>query len=80
MPLQPPEVSAIVRIQQSNLSDVELAYIVDLIYQSQKAGDKVPGWSVDASIRMDGDFIAAASRRGIAQGVKVITQTIDLRY
>lgn len=74
-PVVPPDI----RIAQSALSDSELAYILDLIALSQTVQHDVPGWSVKAAIDMDRGFERAANIRGIKNGVRVISQTVELR-
>lgn len=79
MSLQPPVVPAYLRVMQSMLTDRELAYIVDLIWQSQDKGYNPPGWSDGGCAEMDRVFQRAAIERGIKNGVRVVTQTVDLR-
>ena len=74
-----PVVPTDIRIAQSALSDSELAYILDLIALSRTIRDDVPGWSVTAAINMDRTFESAAKIRGINNGVRVISQTVELR-
>lgn len=79
MSLQPPVMPADIRIAQSALSDAELAYVLDLISLSTTIQDTVPGWTVNAAIDMDCTFSGAAKIRGIKNGVRVVTQTVELR-
>lgn len=79
MNLQTPVLPAYLRVLQSTLTDSELAYIVDLIWQSQDKGDNPPGWSRGGCDEMDRVFQQAAAERGIKNGARVVTQTVDLR-
>lgn len=82
MSLQAPVVPAFVRVSQSTLSDEELAYVVDLIKQSEGmdgGSALVPGWSGTTCHRLDTVFREAAAQRGIKAGCRVVTQTVDLR-
>ena len=74
-----PQLPPAIRIAQSTLSDAELAYVQDLIKLSTTVRDDVPGWTVLAAINMDTAFAEAAKIRGIKDGVRVVTQTVELR-
>lgn len=77
-----PEVSAAVRIASSSLTDAELAYLVDLLASAGgTAGfpSPIPGWSKSTDCSMWHTFREAARVRGITNGVRVVTQTVDLR-
>jgi hypothetical protein len=75
MSLQPP---ASIRIAQSNLSDEELAYLVDLLGQTYSMSPP-KGWSGRGAAEIRSNLRAAANLRGIKDGVRVVTQTVDLR-
>lgn len=74
-----PAVTAGLRIAQSTLTDTELAYIYDLMQYSATTGDNLKGWSINECIRKDEAIAEACLIRGIENGVRVVTQTVDLR-
>ncbi len=73
-----PVLPSYIRVAASNLSDEELAYIVDMIKMTEDIA-AVPGWSYHTCKRLDAVFTDAAQRRGIGDGVKTVNQIIDLR-
>lgn len=80
MSLQPPVLPPSIRIAQSSLTDAEFAFIMDLLqvcttYQLDRLG-----WSMRAVGSYRHEFTEAAKIRGIKDGVRVVTQTVDLRY
>lgn len=79
MSLQPPEVPAGLRIAQSSITDVELAYIYDLMQFNACHPDGLKGWTVNHCIRLDAGIAEACRIRGIKNGVRVVTQTVELR-
>lgn len=68
-----------VRIAASPLTDVELAWIIDLITHRPNGLQVAPGWTPNVVHSMVYDFTQAAQIRGIQRGCRVVTQTIDLR-
>lgn len=78
MSLQPPAVPDSIRIAQSTLSDEELGYLVDLLTQTLSMSPP-KGWTRRRAVAIRSEIRAAAELRGIKDGCKVVTQTVDLR-
>jgi hypothetical protein len=69
--------SPAIRISACALSDTELAYLADLF-----SGTDIPiphGWSAQMAGNIEQAFVDAAKFRDIKDGVRVVTQTVDLR-
>lgn len=82
MSLQPPTVPSPARIAASSLTNQELAYLVDLFDYASDYVTTVkppPGWTDTTENDICYGFREAAKIRGIANGVVVVTQTVDLR-
>lgn len=80
MSVQPTVITESIRIAQSRLTDTELCFIVDIIDHLRGAGvSHPPGWSGAKVRALCADFAEAAKVRGIQEGLRVVTTTVDLR-